>query len=153
MGETEDLRGLTFHGVGLWGAIIMIGLMGLLYAQFSGPLVPDWSGYEELWDNDGGWLANQGRDQLFAWLMRAGGPADAPGHRYGCRGSSPDPCVLEGARVRIAGPRQRHLGRGDGRRGEDGLLGRSWPCGLVFAAADERHGPASPEIRLCLCGR
>lgn len=71
MTRREDLRGLVFYPANLMAAMIVLGAMALLYWKFSGPDVPDWIGYSDLFDFEGGWLVRQGRDPLFVGLLQA----------------------------------------------------------------------------------
>ena len=50
-------------------SFIVVVVLAALYAHFSGPTAPDWVGYSELYDYEGGWLFRTGRDPLFVWIL------------------------------------------------------------------------------------
>lgn len=54
----------------LAAAVLTMTAMAALYWTLSGPDLPDWLGYSQIYDRDGGWLARQGRDPIFTALIR-----------------------------------------------------------------------------------
>ena len=63
-------------------AFIVVPIMVALYLNFSGPLTPDWLGYQDLFETRGGYLIKIGRDRSFIWLL--GLAQDLSGHNgYG----------------------------------------------------------------------
>lgn len=53
----------------LWAAGLAVFVMAFFYWEFPASGFGDWLGYAEIWDQDGGWLANQGRDPLFVTIV------------------------------------------------------------------------------------
>jgi len=54
---------------GAFAAFLVAATMGLLYWRFSGDSAPDWFGYGQLYDDEGGWLLRTGREPGFIWLL------------------------------------------------------------------------------------
>jgi len=90
MTQSGDLRGPTFYPANLLASLLVLALMALAYWKFSGPDVPDWIGYSRIFDQEGSWLARQGRDPLFIQLVRwarlAFGPNGYAVFRFGLFG-------------------------------------------------------------------
>ena len=59
----------TEDRVPLWGAVVTVGLVGLLIWLSLTPLNPDWLAYLSIFGDEGAWLSEQGRDPLFLFLV------------------------------------------------------------------------------------
>lgn len=70
--ESGDLRKALVLENKLWAVGWVLVAMGLLYWRYSGSMVPDWLGYSDLYDYEGGWLMRQGRDPLFVAVLHLG---------------------------------------------------------------------------------
>jgi hypothetical protein len=65
-----DRRGGTGRGP-LWAAATTVILVGLLITLSLTPLNPDWLAYFLIYDDEGAWLSEQGRDPLFLLYVKA----------------------------------------------------------------------------------
>lgn len=70
--STRALRGVPATGrVPLWATGLTAILVGLLIWASLTPFNPDWSAYLIIYDDEGAWLSEQGRDALFLLYMDA----------------------------------------------------------------------------------
>ncbi|MGH6992549.1 MAG: hypothetical protein ACREEH_04355 [Caulobacteraceae bacterium] len=54
---------------GPFALIFVVAILAAIFVHFQGPGLPDWDGYDSLYFNRGGWLADEGRDPAFVWFI------------------------------------------------------------------------------------
>jgi len=71
MAYEREPRRPTLDASSALAGVVAVMVMAGLYWRFSGASVPDWIGYAQIYDFEGGWLTREGRDPLFVALVHA----------------------------------------------------------------------------------